>query len=221
MVEKENDVKKLRFLGEDGEFYPEWVSSNLEESLELLKDGTHGSHKEYKESNIFLLSAKNIKNNKIVISDDDRRISLSDYKKMYSNWSLEKGDVLLTVVGTIGRAAIVESPKNLAFQRSVAILRVKQSILHNHYLHAYLQSNKTQKTLDSKKVVSAQAGIYLGTLSKISIPIPSLIEQTKIAELLSKIDEKIEAQAKLIELRKKEKQGYMQRILGGGGNIGA
>ena len=64
------------------------------EILVLLKDGTHGTHKDVDEG-IYLLSAKNIKNGKINIDESDRIISEDEYKSIHKNFNLEKGDVLL------------------------------------------------------------------------------------------------------------------------------
>jgi type I restriction enzyme S subunit len=72
-----------------------------------------------------LLSAKNLKNNKISINEDDRKISKVDFDRIYKNYNLKRGDLLLSIVGTIGNVAIVKDPENIAFQRSVAILRMR------------------------------------------------------------------------------------------------
>ncbi len=72
-----------------------------------------------------MLSAKNLKNNKISINEDDRKISKVDFDRIYKNYNLKRGDLLLSIVGTIGNVAIVKDPENIAFQRSVAILRMR------------------------------------------------------------------------------------------------
>ena len=68
---------------------------------------------------------KNLKNNKISINEDDRKISKVDFDRIYKNYNLKRGDLLLSIVGTIGNVAIVKDPENIAFQRSVAILRMR------------------------------------------------------------------------------------------------
>ena len=73
---QKKNVPELRFP----EFEGEWEEKKLGDTLEFIKDGTHGTH-ENVNNGPWLLSAKNIKNNKIVISSDDRKISESDYKK--------------------------------------------------------------------------------------------------------------------------------------------
>ena len=97
-------------------------------SLSLLKDGTHGSYESVQQG-AWLLSAKNIINNRVVITSNDRKISENDFKKIHDKFQLRKGDVLLTIVGTIGRSAILKEANKLTFQRSVAYLRPDENIL--------------------------------------------------------------------------------------------
>ena len=52
-------------------------------------------------------------------------------------------------------------------------------------------------------------------VSDFEFDIPSIEEQKKIAELLSAIDDDIDNLKKLLELRKQQKKGLMQRLLTG------
>ena len=56
---------QLRFAG----FDDTWEQRKLGDVLSLLKDGTHGTHKDSDEG-VFLLSAKNIKNGKVFIDEN-------------------------------------------------------------------------------------------------------------------------------------------------------
>ncbi|GBW96541.1 restriction endonuclease subunit S [Staphylococcus aureus] len=204
---QKKNVPELRFP----EFEGEWEEKKLGDTLEFIKDGTHGTH-ENVNNGPWLLSAKNIKNNKIVISSDDRKISESDYKKIYKNYKLEKGDLLLTIVGTIGRAAIVKNPNNIAFQRSVAILKTKATY-DVEFIFQLFQTKYFKNLLLRKQVVSAQPGLYLGDIRKIKISIKNIIEeQRKIGTFFRKIDRQIELEEQKLELLQQQKKGYMQKI---------
>ncbi|HDJ2906187.1 TPA: restriction endonuclease subunit S, partial [Staphylococcus aureus] len=204
---QKKNVPELRFPGFEGE----WEEKKLGDTLEFIKDGTHGTH-ENVNNGPWLLSAKNIKNNKIIISSDDRKISESDYKKIYKNYKLEKGDLLLTIVGTIGRAAIVKNPNNIAFQRSVAILKTKATY-DVEFIFQLFQTKYFKNLLLRKQVVSAQPGLYLGDIRKIKISITNIIEeQRKIGTFFRKIDRQIELEEQKLELLQQQKKGYMQKI---------
>lgn len=199
------NVPKLRFKEFDGE----WEENNLKKLLSLLKDGTHGTHKDVLEGP-YLLSAKNIINGAIRISENDRKISMEEFNSIYKNYELRKGDVLLSIVGTIGRTAIVSDEKLIAFQRSVAILRSEK--LFPSFLLYLIQSQNFQHQLQVKKVVSAQPGVYLGDIGKIKVNVPEMNEQKKISDLLLSLDKKIQLQQQKIDLLQEQKKGYMQKV---------
>lgn len=201
---------KLRFKDENGKDYPDWEEKKLGEISSLLKDGSHGSHKDVLDSKYYLLSAKNIFNGRISYNDDDRKISEDDFKSIYKNYNLQENDILLTIVGTIGRVAIFKEEKNICFQRSVAFFRFEN--IYANYMFQLMNGNAFQKELDTRKVVSAQPGIYLGDLAKITVNIPSLPEQQKIAIFLSNIDIKIENTNQEINKMQNFKKGLLQQM---------
>lgn len=146
--------------------------------LKLLKDGTHGSHKDVTNGH-YLLSAKNIKDGRIFWDKTDRIISDEDYKKIHSTFKINKGDVLLTIVGSIGETAIFNVSEEITFQRSVAILRPIDEV-SSDFLYSEITSPKFQKFLNLNKSTSAQPGIYLGDLANISFSFPENKEEQKM-----------------------------------------
>ena len=155
--------------------------------LSLLKDGTHGTHRDA-ESGPLLLSAKNIKNGTVQWDESDRRISEDEYNIIHSNFRLQKGDVLLTIVGSIGEVAILSQSEGVTFQRSVAFLRPSDEIC-SEFLYSEIQGQKFQKELNDRKSTSAQPGMYLGDLGAIPIEFPtSDEEQMQIGSYFSTID---------------------------------
>jgi type I restriction enzyme S subunit len=201
---------KLRFKDENGKDYPDWEEKKLGEIAILLKDGSHGSHKDAPDGKHYLLSAKNIRNGRINIDDDDRKISEDDFKSIYKNYNLEKNDILLTIVGTIGRVAKYNDEANISFQRSVAFFRFKN--VFSDYIFQLMNGKKFQRELDTRKVVSAQPGIYLGDLAKIAVNLPCLKEQQKIANFLSGIDSKIEMVNQQLAQTQTFKKGLLQQM---------
>ncbi|MCX4269756.1 MAG: restriction endonuclease subunit S [Lachnospiraceae bacterium] len=176
-------IPEIRFA----EFAGDWEQRKLGEMLSLLRDGTHGTHADAKEGPL-LLSAKNIKAGTINWDETDRRISQEDYDKIHSTFNLIEGDVLLTIVGSIGETAIVKELQGITFQRSVAFLRPNKSIL-SQFLYSEIQTSRFKKELDSRKSASAQPGIYLGDLAEIPVVFSTNIdEQEKIGKYFSHLD---------------------------------
>lgn len=203
--------QQIRFKADDGSKFGEWESISIKNAASFIKDGTHGTHQDDPTSHLFLLSAKNLQNGHVVIDEKDRRINKLEFDSIYKNYGLNTGDILLSVVGTIGRVAIFkEEYKNYAFQRSVAFMRFKSA--KPEFIFQLFNAVDFQNELLVRQVVSAQPGIYLGDLSKIEIKLPCLEEQTKIANFLSAIDQKIDVVAQQIEQAKQWKKGLLQQM---------
>ena len=179
-------IPEIRFKG----FTDAWEQCKLGDLLILLKDGSHGTHKNTSEG-VYLLSAKNIKNGRINIMPDDRIISWDDYNVIHKNYELQIGDILLTIVGSIGETAIYNLKMKITFQRSVAFLR-PNSKLKNGFLYTLINTDRFQNQLQTKQVVSAQPGIYLGDLASINITYPKNVsEQEKIYNIFKGIEDSI------------------------------
>ena len=200
-------IPEIRFNG----FANAWEQRKLNEVLSFLKDGTHGTHAD-DENGPLLLSAKNIKNGKIICDETDRRISEEEYEKIHTNFSLEVGDVLLTIVGSIGETAILKNCSNITFQRSVAFLRPNGTITSD-FLYSEIQTQKFQNELDSRKSTSAQPGIYLGDLSEVPIVFTTnLDEQTKIGDYFNNLDHLITLHQRKIDMLKKLKSACLSEM---------
>jgi type I restriction enzyme S subunit len=161
-------------------------SASIEEATEFVLDGTHGSPVRT-ETGIPVLSAQNVKDGALDYGTD-RYTTAGEYEAFKKRLPLELGDVLLTIVGTIGRAAVLEDVRPLVFQRSVAVIRPRKDLLSPRFLYHVSQSETFQAQLARASNQSSQAGVYLGKLKKLRIPLPPLPEQRRIAEILDKAD---------------------------------
>jgi len=200
------NVPEIRFK----EFTDSWEQYKFSQILDLIKDGTHGTHQNVEEG-IYLLSAKNIKNGEIVISANDRKISESEYLSIHKNFQIKSGDILLTIVGTIGDCAILKEPNGITFQRSVAYLRPGKKVTSN-FLYSTIMTAIFQNDLRKGQSISAQAGVYLNELGKLEIKLPSIDEQKLIGSLFEKIDNLITLHQRKLDQLENLKKGYMQRL---------
>ena len=203
-----------------------WTYKKLGEVCVKITDGSHNPPKGVERSNNIMLSSQNVQNGYLNMSSV-RYLSDDDFKIEDQRTKASKGDVLLTIVGTIGRTCVLNGNEgNITFQRSVAILKPSKDVT-SYYLMYYLLSQSN--TLNTKAQGAAQKGIYLKQLGDFEILYPTLSEQQRIVSRLDSafadIDElKANAEKKLSEARAlfqkaltkamEPKEGWEEKTLG-------
>jgi type I restriction enzyme, S subunit len=190
----------------------DWQERGLMNLTSLIKDGSHGSHMDL-DVGIPLLSAKDVRDGVLKIPENCRKISNLDYQAIHRSYEVKKYDILLTIVGSIGRCYLVDGTEpQFSFQRSVAVIRPEG--IDPKYLFHYFRSEKFQNCLKELTNASAQGGVYLGALAGCQIKFPVCFEeQRKIATILSAIDKAIEQTEAIIAKQQRIKTGLMQDLL--------
>ena len=166
-----------------------------------ITDGSHNPPKGVDERTEYvMLSSQNIIEDRINYNSA-RYLSREDFERENKRTYLEKGNVLLTTVGTIGRTAIIDNEKNITLQRSVAVIKPTGKI-KSEYLVATLKSDSTIKQLNKESKGVAQKGIYLNDLKKIVISVPPITLQNQFSEIVKQIDkQKFEIEKSLKEIQ--------------------
>ena len=160
-----------------------------------ITDGSHNPPSGVEQSEYLMLSSKNIDDDFITL-DSPRFLSYSDYIAENKRTTVSEGDLLMTIVGTIGRVSIVPAGLNgICLQRSVAVIKPNKEIINNRYLMYQLQNMRSFLEKEARGV--AQKGIYLKQVSQLDIKLPELEQQKQIVKVLDKVTE-------LISLRKQQ-----------------
>lgn len=165
-----------------------WAWARLKNITLSIRDGSHNPPID-KGHGIPMLSAVNINNSIINIHGATRWVTEEEWEIENKRTNIALGDVLLTIVGTIGRSAVVETDEHFALQRSVSVL--KPCMISSFYLMYILQTPYVFKWLNENSKGTAQKGIYLNTLSTLMIPIPPLNEEQEIVKILENSNESI------------------------------
>lgn len=180
-----------------------------------IRDGTHGTFERVSEG-VPLLSAKNITDAGLRLSPDESLISSKDAAEITRSQFPQRGDVLLTIVGTIGRTSVYDREESLPFQRSVAMLRPADHV-EGRFLAYQLRTTRLQTDMVLASNASAQSGLYLGALGNLRLRVPPLDEQRAIADFLdeqtSRIDTLIGKQAQLIDTLRERRQALLLRAV--------
>jgi len=137
-------------------------------------------------------------------------------EKRYSqdtNIQLEKGDVLVTKDGTIGKIACIDAPPLPAtLNTGVYVIRPINKAYLPLFLFYILYSNYFTKFLSRLKGGSTINHLNQKDFINFHFPIPSYAEQQKIVSVLSNVGKLIQSYNKVIDSNKKLKKGLMQQL---------
>ena len=190
-----------------------WKLKKLVDCTQKISDGSHNPPKGIGESDFLMLSSKDVWDGYLT-NLDPRFLKQSDFELENKRTQLEIGDVLLTVVGTIGRCAVYRGyPKNVTFQRSVCVIKTSKDVLNESFLMLYLQS--IQSFLDQNARGVAQRGIYLNQIRDLEIPIPSLNEQFEVVSNIDVFDTFIQETQKVVAQTQKFRVAILSDLLSG------
>ena len=161
-----------------------WAVASLSAISVKLTDGSHNPPRDAG-SGIPMLSSQNVLESGAIDFDSPTRyVSIDDFERENTRTNATPGDVLLTIVASLGRSAVVpvDAPA-FVLQRSVAVIRTG---LVPSFLAIFLRSPAARAYYDQHGKGTAQKGIYLGKLGELTLPIPPLAEQARI---VARVDE--------------------------------
>jgi type I restriction enzyme S subunit len=176
-----------------------------------VRDGTHQTPT-YVETGIPFYSVESVTKNDF---KNTKFITEGAHKILTKTFRIERGDILMTRIGSIGDCKLVDWEVNASFYVSLALLKIKKEVSSSYICH-FSKSNFFLKEADLNSLQSAiPKKINLGPISNIKILLPPLSEQTRIAKILSDMDEEIEALEQKLKKAGQIKQGMMQELLTG------
>ncbi len=171
--------------------FPEfWFVEYAQFAFNEVRDGTHDSPKEVSEG-VPLVTSKNLKQGEIDFTNT-KIISTADHDEISKRSGVQKGDILFSMIGTIGNVAVV--PEDINFSvKNVGLFRRNDSLLHSRFSFHWVSSYPFQKYLDDRKRGGNQKFVSLGVLRESPVPIPPLAEQKAIADKLDHLLAKVES----------------------------
>ena len=196
--QKKLNVPNLRFK----EFQGEWEKKTIGE-ISTIKNGPFGSvlHAEdYVDEGMPIVTTEHFKNGNLPLSKNGiPQVSDDDYHRL-RGYKLEKDDIVFSRVGSIDINAYVEqSQQGWLFSGRVLRVRPIKSV-NSLCLHYILSTESVKRSIRNRAVGQTMPSINTPILSNTKINIPqSVVEQKKIANLLSLLDERITTQNKIID----------------------
>ena len=198
----------LRELCPDGVEYKKLgeIATKITDGMHNLPNGagTDGAYP--------ILSAQNI-NNGIIDINASKWVSREIFEIENRRTNVQKGDVLLTIVGAIGRVAVVDTDLKALFQRSVCVIKLDNSVAISRYVFFALQSSSVQSYIQVNAHGAAQKGIYLDNVSKIVVPLPPIEVQSEIVRILDNFTNLTAELTAELTARKTQYSYYRDKLL--------
>ena len=192
-------IPELRFAG----FADDWEQRKLNEVSDIY-DGTHQTPK-YQDNGVMFLSVENIKtltSNKFI-----SREAFEDEFKIRP----QRGDVLMTRIGDIGTANVVETDEDLAYYVSLALFKSEE--LNPYFLQASIYAPFVQDQIWKRTLhIAFPKKINKNEIGQVPINVPTLAEQTKIGSFFKQLDNTITLHQRKLDLLKEQKKGFLQKM---------
>ena len=118
-------------------------------------------------------------------------------QKTISRYVVDNGDIVLSIVGTIGLVAIIGKSLDKANLTENCVKLTSLSGIDRDFLYYFLKSSFGQQEITRGTVGAVQAKLPIKNIQDITIPLPDEFTQRKIAAILSSLDEKIETNQKI------------------------
>lgn len=153
--------------------------------LNKLTDGTHSTPK-YTTSGVKFVSVKDMSRG-VLSLDNTKYISEEEHKELFSRCNPEKGDMLLSKVGTTGVPAIVDTDEQFSLFVSVALLKYNHSCIDKHFLYYLILSPLVQEQAKENTRGVGNKNWVLDAIANTMVVLPPLDEQKRIVAKLEEL----------------------------------
>lgn len=200
---------KLRFP----EFTDEWEEKQLKDFM-FFKNGLNADKDKFG-SGIKFISVMDILNNPFITYDVIRgKVNIDE--KTLDNYSVTYGDVLFQRSSETredaGKSNVYLDKEKIATFGGFVIRGKKIGDYSPEFMNSLLKSPKVRKEITSKAQGAQHINVGQETLENVSIALPQLIEQQKIADFLSSVDDIIQVHEEEIFALEEQKKGVMQKL---------
>jgi type I restriction enzyme S subunit len=193
----------------------EWATHTLGDIVETNRKITYGIVQpgpDVSPDGIPLIRGKDYSSGKV--STEGLYHVLPEIDAPFQRSKVKGGDLLLSIAGYVGKAAIV--PDVLAganLTQTTARLSIDEVKASNKYVFYVLNSEEFEIEVKKYEKGSAQSGLNLGDVEKFKVRLPDcLLQQQKIAHILTTVDNLIEKTQALIDKYTAVKQGMMHDL---------
>jgi type I restriction enzyme S subunit len=167
----------------------EWKSLKAEQFCASVRDGTHASPKPVKNGQ-FLVTSRHITGGRHDL-DNAYFISQEDFDTINKRSKVDRWDVLISMIGTVGEPCLIKEEPNFAI-KNIGLFKSKDEA-EGKWLYYYLKSPDTQRHIREQSRGTTQQYIPLGALREFPILVPAdRSEMCAVVNILGALDDKID-----------------------------
>lgn len=178
-----------------------------------VRDGTHDSPKP-QESGYLLVTSKHLEAYSINPTDANF-ITKEDYDKINERSKVDNGDILLSMIGTVGIVSLViDNPVTWAI-KNMGLFKTSKVEDLKYYLLNYLKSDDVRNYIEQHLADSTQKYISLSELRNLPINIPEKNIREKFNNIVTPIYEQIVNNTNEIKNLKELRDTLLPKLMNG------
>jgi type I restriction enzyme, S subunit len=166
-----------------------WEKAAASEVFERVTDGTHDTPQK-QTSGHPLVTSKALKDGRVLLSEASYLISNDDFTEIARRSGVGIGDILFSMIGTVGEVAFVENEPTYAI-KNVGLFKCKDKSVSRFCFH-YFQSPHAQNYIQQNLSGTSQKYLPLAKLRQFPMLLPQLSEMLEFATILDIVGQKIE-----------------------------
>ena len=202
--------QELRFKDDDGQEFPEWEEKTLKDMLDIVIDN-RGKTPPTENIGNPLLEVNSIGKKDINFKVVGKFVSDTTYHSWFRK-HIKNGDILFSTVGATAQCSYFQDEQtNATIAQNIVGLRFK-NIYNSLFMFYMLTEKKNNQKFKTIEMGAVQPSVKVSQMIHLFFSIPSLPEQTKIANFLTAIDEKITTNQTQLNALKQYKQGLLQQM---------
>lgn len=167
----------------------------------------------YIETGVPLISPGTIKWGALDLITPVKRVSKDEYESLMDHCIVDIGDLVMSRNQSVGIASYVDTDEPFVLGQDTVLIKPNKA--DSKFVFYKLQSNNVQKDIIKLAGGSTFSRINLADIRKLEIKLPPIVEQKKIAKILSTWDSAISVTEKFLSNSQQQKKALMQQLLTG------
>ncbi|CCY09322.1 restriction modification system DNA specificity domain protein [Clostridium sp. CAG:81] len=190
-LKKLDDFVRARFVEMFGDSDDNWREVKIADICSDMRTGPFGSalhHDEFVDNGIFVLGIDNAVENKFSYNRM-RYITEEKYEKL-KRYTVQPGDVIITIMGTVGRSAVIppDIPKAIN-TKHLACLTPNIEVVDSYFLtNAFQVHPAIRRQLEKQSKGAIMDGLNLTVIKNLTFRLPPLDLQKQFVDIYNQVD---------------------------------